>query len=113
MSEPLVQRIGRRVDNVTRRIEIGFADLEMDNVAALCLQRFRFDQHFEGGLGAETRHALCEAKFMALSHKSEISIIKAVAQLVFYQVRDRGAHRSREFAADTGVSTVQYFEARF
>jgi hypothetical protein len=35
----------------------------MDDVAALCLQRSRLHQYFEGGLGAETRHALGEAEF--------------------------------------------------
>jgi hypothetical protein len=35
----------------------------MDDVAALGLQGARFHQHFEGGLGAETRHALREAEF--------------------------------------------------
>ena len=42
MSEPLVQRIGRRVDNVTRRIEIGFADLEMYDVFAFSMMFLPF-----------------------------------------------------------------------
>src|SRR5947209_4573737 len=54
----------------------------MDDIAPLCFQRFCLHQHFEGGLGTETRHALRETKFMAPGHKSEISIIRAVAQLV-------------------------------
>src|SRR5438552_19126996 len=54
----------------------------MDDIAPLCFQRFCLHQHFEGGLGTETRHALCEAKFMAPGHQREISIIRAVAQLV-------------------------------
>src|SRR5437667_4145300 len=63
MGEALVQGIGCRTDDVARGIEIGLADLEMDDVAAFCLERSRFHQHFEGGLGAETRHALGEAEF--------------------------------------------------
>ena len=57
VGEALVQGIARRLDDVARGIEIGLPDLEMDDVAALGLQRARFHQHFEGGLGAETRHA--------------------------------------------------------
>src|SRR5438093_12571130 len=54
----------------------------MDDIAAFCLERFCLHQYFEGGLGTQTRHALRETKFMAPGHKSEISIIRAVAQLV-------------------------------
>src|SRR5437016_13339628 len=54
----------------------------MDDIAAFCLERFCLHQHFEGGLGTETRHALRETKFMAPGHKSAISIIRAVAELV-------------------------------
>src|SRR5438132_12504788 len=54
----------------------------MDDIAPLCFQRFCLHQHFEGGVGTETCHALRETKFMAPGHKSEISIIRAVAQLV-------------------------------
>ncbi len=62
MGEALVQGVGSRLDDVARGIEIGLPDLEMDDVAALCLQRSRLHQYFEGGLGAETRHALGEAE---------------------------------------------------
>src|SRR6266446_1039418 len=82
MRESLVQRVATRVYNVRRRIEIRFADLEMDDVTAFCFQRLCLHQHFKSGLGTETRHALCETKFMAPGHRSEISIIRAVAQLV-------------------------------
>jgi len=43
MSEALVQGVACCVDDVGRRIEIGFSNLEMDNVAPLGLQRSRFD----------------------------------------------------------------------
>ena len=49
--------------------------LEMDDVAARCLQRSRLHQYFEGGLGAETCHALGEAEFVDLGHNGEMSII--------------------------------------
>src|SRR4051812_8631388 len=84
MSEAFVERAASGVDDISRCIEIGFANLKMNNVAALCFQRPRLNQNFEGGLGAETRHALCEAKFTNPSHDGEISIINALAQLVFF-----------------------------
>jgi hypothetical protein len=40
--EPLVERVGRGPNDVARRIEIGLANLEVDDVAPLCLQRPRF-----------------------------------------------------------------------
>ncbi len=73
MSEAFVQSVGSRADDVARGIEIGFADLEMNDVAALCLQRSRLHQYFERGLGAETRHAFGEAEFGGLGHDGEIS----------------------------------------
>src|SRR5450759_4014046 len=63
MSEAFVQRVCRRVDDIARRIEIGFADLEVNDVATLRLQRFRLHQHFERSFSAETRHARGEAEF--------------------------------------------------
>jgi len=94
MRVALVQCVASGVDDVRRRIEIRFADLEMDNIATLCLQSFCLHQHFEGSLGSETRHALCETKFMVLGHKLKSALSEQVAQLVFKQVRDRGVRRS-------------------
>ena len=84
MGEALMQSVAGGVDNVCRRIEIGFPNLEMNDVAAICLQRPRLHQYFERGLSAETRHTLCEAEFANLSHDGEISIIAALAQLVLF-----------------------------
>src|SRR4029077_13572022 len=96
MGETLVQRVTGRVDDVGRRIEIRFPDFEMDDVAPLSLQRPRLDQNFESGLGAETRHTLRETEFPSLSHDGEISIINALAQLVFLStLRLRGVCGSR------------------
>ena len=68
MCEALVQRVASRLDDVARRIEIGLADFQMNDVAALRLERSRFHQHFERGLRAESRHALGEPEFMCLMH---------------------------------------------
>ena len=83
MGETLVKGVARCVDDVGRRIEIRLPNLEMNDIAAVCLQRSGFDQNFKRGLGAETGHALCEAEFPGLSHEGELSIINALAQLVF------------------------------
>ena len=68
MSEALVQCVARRVDDVGRRVEIWFADLEMDDVAAFCFECARLDQNFERGFRAEALHAFGEAKFGTASH---------------------------------------------
>src|SRR6266576_449370 len=83
MSEAFVQGVARGVDDVGRSIEIGFSNLEMDDVPAFCFQRARLHQNLKRGLGAEARHTLCKAEFADLSHDAEISIINALAQLVF------------------------------
>src|SRR5205823_9486555 len=74
VSETLVQRVGRRFDDVARGIEIRLTNFEMNNVASLCLQRSRLHQDFECSLSPETRHAPGEAKFVGLSHDGEMSI---------------------------------------
>jgi hypothetical protein len=74
MSKALMQSVGRRLDDIARRIEIGLANFEMNNVSAFCLQRSRFHQDFERSLSAEARHPLGEAKFVGLSHDAEMSI---------------------------------------
>jgi peptidase C39-like protein len=84
MGETLVQGVARRIDDVGWCIEIGFANLKMDDVAALGLERSRLHKYFESSLGPETRRTLREAKFVGLNHDGEISIIAALAQLVFF-----------------------------
>ena len=83
MSETFVQRVNSGVNDVARRVEIGLADLEMNNVAAPCLERFRFHQDFECGLSPETRHALGETKFTLcdLMHHGESSSSRRFSQL--------------------------------
>ena len=72
MSKAFVERLARGVDDVGRCIEIGFPNLEVNNVASLRLQRSRLDQNFKSGLRAEARSPLCEAKIAGLSHDGEI-----------------------------------------
>src|SRR4029077_15279532 len=74
VSESLVQRVGSRLDDVARGIEIRLTNFEVNNVASLCLQRSRFHQDLEGSLSPEARHALGEAKFASLGHDGEMSI---------------------------------------
>jgi hypothetical protein len=83
MGKALVQSVARRVDDVGRSIKVRFADLEMDDIAAFSFQRPRLHQNFECGLGAETRHALCEAEFMVrgLMHHGESSSSRRFSQL--------------------------------
>ena len=83
MSEAFVEGVASGIDDVGRSIEIRFSDLEMNDVPALCFQRPRLHQNLKRGLGAEARHTLCKAEFAGLSHDAEISIINALAQLVF------------------------------
>lgn len=71
MREALMQSVTTRVDDVARRIKIGFADLEVNDVAPLRLQRFRFHKHLERSLGAEPRHALGETEFVRLDHHAK------------------------------------------
>ena len=62
MRPSLVQGVNRSLDNVRRRVEIRLADFEVDDVFALPLECARFVQDFEGGLGAQARHAASKAK---------------------------------------------------
>ena len=66
--EAFVQGVASRIDDIARRIEIGLSYFKMNNVTAFCLERFCFDQHFECGLGAETRHTSCQPKLKCLGH---------------------------------------------
>jgi hypothetical protein len=45
------------LDDVARCIEIGLAYFKMNDVTTLCLERFRFHQHFKRCLCPESRHA--------------------------------------------------------
>ena len=49
----VAQRLDRRLDDVGRGFEIRLADAEIDDVAALSLQRRRLRQHGEGVLLAD------------------------------------------------------------
>jgi hypothetical protein len=85
MGESLVQRITRRIDNISRRIEIRFPDFEMNDIAPLRFERPRLDQNFERRLGPKPGHPFGEAKFalIAFFHDSEASIIARRSGLSF------------------------------
>ncbi len=54
------QRLDRRLDDVLRRLEVGLADSEIDDVAALTLKLAGARQHFECGFGPEPLQILCK-----------------------------------------------------
>ncbi len=54
------QGVDAGVDHVCGRVEIRFADFQMNDALALALEGTRFVQNFEGGLGAQARHAARE-----------------------------------------------------
>jgi hypothetical protein len=56
MRPALVERLLRGVDNVLRRPEIGFADLEVDDTSSLSFEGPGFDEDLECGFGANSRH---------------------------------------------------------
>ena len=56
----VVERPLARVPDVDRRVEVGLADLEMDDLLALALEGARACQHLERRLGAEPGHAVSE-----------------------------------------------------
>ena len=51
------ERLAAGLDDVRGRREVGLADAEIDDVAALGGQRVGARQHLEGAFGAEARHA--------------------------------------------------------
>ena len=66
--EAFVQCVTSCLNDVAWCIEVGLSDFKMNDVAALCLERLRFGQHFECGLGTETCHAPGQSKFERLDH---------------------------------------------
>jgi len=60
VGESLLEGLGRRLADEARRVEVGLADLEVDDLLAGGLERAGARQHFEGGFGSETAHALGE-----------------------------------------------------
>ena len=64
MRPAFAKRIHACIDHVRRRIEVGLADLQMNDVLALTLQRARFVQYLERGFGAQARHAAGELQFV-------------------------------------------------
>src|SRR5918995_935717 len=53
---PVAQSFATGLDDMLRRIEVGFADLEVDDLTALRLQGFRFRQDRKSRLRSQTLH---------------------------------------------------------
>ena len=106
MCEAFTQGIASCLDDVARRIEIGLADFKMDDVAALCLERFRFHQHFERGLRTESRHALGEPEFMCLMHDVRSALYRTGATCLLYMCAVPSALNSIRFSAETADATA-------
>jgi hypothetical protein len=53
---PFAQRPAAGLDDMGRRIEVGFADLEVDDLTPLCLQSLRFSQDRKSRLCPQTLH---------------------------------------------------------
>jgi hypothetical protein len=70
----------------SRRVEVGLADLQVHDVAALGLERAGRRQHLEGRLGPEAGHAAGEVR---AGHAAE----------------HRGAHGARSTPLDLGGAT--------
>ena len=60
MRGPALQRLDRGVGDVGGGVEVGLADLEVDDAAPLGLEGPGANQDFEGGLRAEPRQAFRE-----------------------------------------------------
>ena len=68
MRESLAERVTSGIDDVARRIKVWLTDFEMNNIASLCFERFRFTENFECRFGAKTRRAMGESELVCLSH---------------------------------------------
>ena len=53
-----VEGLSRRVDDVPGRVEVGLADLEVDDLAALRFECPRASEDLKRRLGTEARHAV-------------------------------------------------------
>ena len=60
MRLPITERLRRRLDDVRRSVEVGLADLEVDDALARGLKGLGAGEDFEGGLGTETLECGCK-----------------------------------------------------
>jgi hypothetical protein len=60
MPRSAFQRVDRGLANEARRVEVGLADFEMNDLLPLLFERARALQHLERGLGSQATHALRE-----------------------------------------------------
>ena len=79
MREAFVQGAASCLDDIARRIEIGLSYFKMNDVAAFCLERFRFHQHFKCSLCAEPRHTPGEPEFRCLVHDMKSALYRTGA----------------------------------
>ena len=66
----VAQRLDRRLDDVRRGFEVGLADAEVDDVAALALQFGGFGEHREGVLVAQARKCGIDGDHGAISPRT-------------------------------------------
>src|ERR1700693_918254 len=73
MCPALSQSADSSLEYVGRRVEVGFANFQMNYFLALMLQGTRLVKNFKGSLGAESRHALSQSKLMlyGFSHRGK------------------------------------------
>src|SRR5581483_3177396 len=64
MRPPFVERIDASFHHVRRRIEIGLANLQMDDALSLALQRPRFVQHLKRCFCTKPGHAAGKLQFV-------------------------------------------------
>src|SRR5688572_6166452 len=76
----------------------------MNDIAAFGLQRPRFYEHFESGLGPETRHALGEAEFGGFIHPAFLSVGLHTRELLHWQ-----SHGSTRFPNTISDSSTLAF----
>ena len=70
MGPALAQRVDTGLDHIGRRIEIGLADFQMNDLLALALESACLVQNFKGSFSAQPRHASGQAEFVlsSISH---------------------------------------------
>ena len=58
MGVAALEGICASLNDISRCVEIGLTDLEVDDVSALCLKPLGLGQDLEGGLGTKAPHPL-------------------------------------------------------
>ncbi len=74
------KRLVGRIADVGRRVEVGLADLEMDDVATLPLELSRPGKHREGALGSQAVEACRQSELDPRRHGASIHRLPREAQ---------------------------------